>query len=284
MEPNDQVAHPDFGHMEVFHDFLRIWVQFVDRLECCEAMLFEQYMTAKCIQAIDENKFVRPGFDDVKNVILYLKKNYDLTNTKSKFMLNMIKSSGIFSFAMIPSKTAAELHTTDKNIKNFVKVFVREYVEFNIVDDIVKQHEAINKTYSMGQPKAKKSKEAEEAAKTAIIESKTMEMMMLIQDHVEEIIKSDNPPIENLDFAGVLPPVRVISTKFVDYWKTFKDSRLSLMVLSTARALPTSALSEQVFSKAEFQEQTNQDPQTLEERTRLQYAHLNGKVFNFDEK
>ena len=70
MEPNDQVAHPDFGHMEVFHDFLRIWVQFVDRLECCEAMLFEQYMTAKCIQAIDENKFVRPGFDDVKNVIL----------------------------------------------------------------------------------------------------------------------------------------------------------------------------------------------------------------------
>ena len=90
--------------------------------------------------------------------------------------------------------------------------------------------------------------------------------------------------INSINSTRVLPPVRVISTKFVDYWKTFKDSRLSVMVLSTARALPASALSEQVFSKAEFQEQNNQDPQTLEERTRLQYAHLNGKVFNLGEK
>ena len=129
-----------------------LYVQFVDRLECTEAMLFEQYITAKCIQSINENKFVRPGFEDIKTVILYLK------NTISKFMQNMIKSSGIFSFAMIPSKTTAELHTSDKNVKNFVKVYIREWVEFNLVDDVVKQHEAINKAYSMGQSTAKNQK------------------------------------------------------------------------------------------------------------------------------
>ena len=149
-----------------------------------------------------------------------------------------------------------------------------------MVDDVVKKHEEINASYSMG-PAPKKAKTTEDALKYAIIDAKTMDYMELIQDHRDFVLNSENPPIEPLDFAGVLMPVEELSTKFIDYWKAFKDSRLSNMVLTTSSAAPASGLSEQVFSRADFQEQPNQHPQTLEERVKLQYAALNGKVFDF---
>ena len=84
IEKWDQVNQPDWDHMEAFHDFLRIWVELVNRLECHGALLFEQYITAKCIEAVDPNRFVRGNFVDVKTIILYLQKNYDIKNTNTK--------------------------------------------------------------------------------------------------------------------------------------------------------------------------------------------------------
>ena len=68
----------------------------------------------------------------------------------------------------------------------------------------------------MGQSTPKRSKEQIEATRTAIIDAKAMDYMEMIQDHLDFITTTNEPPIEALDFSGILPSPKTLSTKFVD--------------------------------------------------------------------
>lgn len=284
----DQVEAPTWAYLVPFRDFLTEWVKHIDRLECHEGLLYEHWITSKLVENLDENQYVINGFSDVKTLILHIKKSYN-----DKFLKGCIDTSGFFCASMIPSKTTAILlHKTKghKPTKDNVSAYVQQYIEFTMDDEIVKKRIELTKSYGLtsvntSKSKAKKTKTIRDEEKAIIVKSKVLEIMEMIDEHIESILESESAPIEDLDFSSAdkLPAVADLSMEFVKYWRDYKDARLALIVLKSASALPGSTLSEQAFSKLEFQTTVNQTIETLEARVRLQYAHLNGKVFVFEE-
>ena len=114
----DQVEQPNWLHMAKFRDFLLVFVQLIDRLECHQALLYEQYISAKVIEELDSGQFSMTGFPDVTNLVESVKNGYE-----KKFLDGCINTTAIFSFAMIPSKTIAQLLKSDVELKNNVTAY-----------------------------------------------------------------------------------------------------------------------------------------------------------------
>jgi len=160
-------------------------------------------------------------------------------------------------------------------------------VTFYVADDIVKQREQTQANFGINAPKKKRTKletEKHEAAlKKQIIASKTTDYLQKIEKHLNSILSNPEPPLPDLTFDSNLPSVSDLSDVYAEYWKQYKDAELGAMVFRTASGQPGSTLSEQAFSKLEYQSTENQSVETLENRTRLQYAHLNGLKFDMSQ-
>ena len=158
---------------------------------------------------------------------------------------------------------------------------------FYVADDIVKQRELTQANFGINAPKKKRTKleaeKHEKEVKQQIIASKTTDYLQKIQEHLNSILADPEPPLPELKFDSSLPSVSDLSDVFAEYWNKYKDAELGDMVFRTSSGVPASTLSEQAFSKLEYQSTENQSAETLENRTRLQYAHLNGLKFDMSE-
>ena len=271
----DQVSFPNWSHMSQLRDFLSVFVKLLDRLESHEAPLYEQFITAQVIEDLDSNDYTLPGFPDVKKLVDSMKSGY-----KNKFLDGCINTTAMFCFAMIPSKTTAFRLKNDKKLKANVTAYVTQWITFHVADDVVKQRDQTQKEFGLTAPKKKRTKADEAALKNQIISSKTTDYLQKIELHMNSILSNPNPPVPELKFNSNLISVSNLATKFAEFWNSHKDAELADMVFKSASGLPASTLSEQAFSKLDFQSTENQSVETLEKRTMLQYAHLNGMKFD----
>ena len=189
----------------------------------------------------------------------------------------------MFCFAMIPSKTIALRLKNDKNLKADVTAYVTQWITFHVADDVVKQRDQTEQQFGLTGPKKKRTKSDEAALKAQIIASKTTDYLQKIELHMNSILSNPNPPVPELEFNSNLISVSDLANKYAEFWNGNKDGELANMVFKSASGLPASTLSEQAFSKLEFQSTENQSVETLEKRTMLQYAHLNGMRFDMTE-
>ena len=167
---------------------------------------------------------------------------------------------------------------------NALQKNVTQWITFNIADDIVKQRDLTQQSFGISAPKKKRSKTDETALKTEIITAKTTDYLQKIQKHQDSILSNPKPPLPELLFDSTLLSVSELADIFAEYWGSYNDAELSAMVFRASSGMPGSTLSEQSFSHLEFQTTVNQSPETLQDRTRLQYAHLNNFKFDMTQK
>ena len=251
----------------------------LDRLETLEALLFEQEIVRRMTINMDAVKYDYPAFPDVMELCLENQKSYE-----TKYFDSMCKTSSIFAYAMIPSKSVAIEFLQDTHLKSQLKTYIQSYVDYHLTDEAASDEKEVQTSYGFKKTttaskrsKQSNSKETTAAERSAIVNRKCLEIMILIKDFHEKISKSDKAPVQDLDYSKELPKVKTLSNEFLKYWKQYPETRLSKIVLKTASAMPTSTMSEKAFSVMKSQVQNNQKPETIEARTRLFFDHLNRK-------